>query len=54
MAAAQRERDNGVDLIIFQDPPWRAVPIQLKVLSKPGWNICRKYESEPDLRMVHV
>ena len=48
-------RDHGVDLIAYVDrDEFRATPIQVKVSSKRGFAIDRKYENVPDLLLVYV
>jgi hypothetical protein len=54
LEVARPERDAGIDLIAFRRDPWGAVPIQLKVLSKPGFNFDPKYEHHSGLIFIYV
>jgi hypothetical protein len=50
-------RDKGIDLIAFISPEggtYAATPIQLKVCSKTGFSLDRKYRRIPGLRLVYV
>ncbi len=49
-------RDKGIDLIAYNDanPKFRAVPIQIKALSKGGFSIDKKYEKIPDLILTFI
>jgi hypothetical protein len=54
LEVARPERDAGIDLIAFRRNPWSAVPVQLKVLGKPGFNFEPKYEHHCALVFIYV